>query len=82
MADEQSTTPPVSELAAQLASHIANKPLAPAAGSVPTTGQSDRPPRENRPPREARPPREGGERGERNDRGGNSDGQSRERKKQ
>ncbi len=60
MADEQSTTPPVSELAAQLASHIANKPLAPAAGSVPTTGQSDRPPRENRPPRETRPPREGG----------------------
>jgi CRISPR type III-A-associated protein Csm2 len=63
MADEQSTTPPVSELAAQLASHIANKPLAPAAGSVPTTGQSDRPPRENRPPgrdNAARPPREGG----------------------
>ena len=41
MADEESTTPPVSELAAQLASHIANKPLTPAAGSVPTTGQSD-----------------------------------------
>jgi CRISPR type III-A-associated protein Csm2 len=60
MADEQSTTPPVSELAAQLASHIANKPLGPAAGSVPASGQSDRPPRENRPPREARPPREGG----------------------
>jgi CRISPR type III-A-associated protein Csm2 len=61
MSDEQSTTPPVSELAAQLASHIANKPLTPAAGSVPQTGgQSDRPPRENRPPREARPPREGG----------------------
>jgi CRISPR type III-A-associated protein Csm2 len=60
MADEQSTTPPVSELAAQLASHIANKPLAPAAGSVPQSGQSDRTPRENRPPREARPPREGG----------------------
>jgi CRISPR type III-A-associated protein Csm2 len=60
MADEQSTTPPVSELAAQLASRIANKPLAPAAGSVPTTGHSDRPLRENRPPREARPPREGG----------------------
>ena len=72
MADEQSTTPPVSELAAQLASHIANKPLGPASGSVPTSGQSDRPPRENRPPREARsqgetrpqgearPPREGG----------------------
>jgi len=60
MADEQSTTPPVSELAAQLASHIANKPMGPSAGSVPTSGQSDRPPRENRPPREARPPREGG----------------------
>jgi len=64
MADEESTKPPVSELAAQLASHIANKPLGPAAGSVPTgsgaSGQSERPPRENRPPREARPPREGG----------------------
>jgi CRISPR type III-A-associated protein Csm2 len=63
MADEESTTPPVSELAAQLASHIANKPLAPAAGSVPTTGHTDRPPRENRPPGRdsaARPPREGG----------------------
>src|SRR5580658_10142663 len=60
MSDEQSTTPPVSELAAQLATHIANKPLVPAAGSVPLSGQSDRPPRENRPPREARPPREGG----------------------
>jgi CRISPR type III-A-associated protein Csm2 len=59
MADEQSPTPPVSELAAQLASHIANKPLAPAAGSVPQAGQADRPPRENRPPRETRPPREG-----------------------
>ena len=39
MADEQSTTPPVSELAAQLASHIANKPLGPAAGSVPQTAR-------------------------------------------
>src|SRR5450432_2634556 len=57
MADEQSNTPPVSELAAQLASHIANKPLGPATGQ---TVQADRPPRENRPPREARPPREGG----------------------
>ncbi len=60
MADEQSPTPPVSELAAQLASHIANKPLAPAAGSVSQAGHTDRPPRGDRPPREARPPREGG----------------------
>jgi len=60
MADEQSTTPPVSELAAQLASHIANKPLAPAAGSVSQAGHTDRAPRGDRPPREARPPREGG----------------------
>jgi|HubBroStandDraft_6_1064221.scaffolds.fasta_scaffold664461_2 CRISPR type III-A-associated protein Csm2 len=61
MADEQSPTPPVSELAAQLASHIANKPLAPAAGSVPQSGHTDRPPRENRPPREGgRPPGQGG----------------------
>ena len=57
MADEQSTTPPVSDLAAQLAAHIANKPLGPAAGSVPTT-DSGRPPREARPPREDRGPRE------------------------
>jgi CRISPR type III-A-associated protein Csm2 len=62
MADEQSTTPPVSELAAQLASHIANKPLGPAPGQSTDqpSGQSERPSRENRPPREARPPREGG----------------------
>ncbi len=60
MADEQSTTPPVSELAAQLASHIANKPLGPASTPQQSSGGSDRPPRENRPPREARPPREGG----------------------
>jgi CRISPR type III-A-associated protein Csm2 len=61
MADEQSTTPPVSELAAQLASHIANKPLGPASGSVPQSGQADRGPRENRPPREGgRPPGQGG----------------------
>ena len=60
MADEQSPTPPVSELAAQLASRIANKPLAPAAGSVSQAGHTDRPPRGDRPPREARPPREGG----------------------
>ncbi len=60
MADEQSPTPPVSELAAQLASHIANKPLAPSAGSVSQAGHTDRPPRGDRPPREARPPREGG----------------------
>jgi len=67
MPDEESpTTPPVSELAAQLASHIANKPLAPAAGSVSQAGHTDRAPRGDRPPREARgegqgrPPREGG----------------------
>ena len=63
MADEQSPTPPVAELAAQLASHIANKPVGPAPGQSSTQGtqqQGDRPPRENRPPREARPPREGG----------------------
>jgi len=58
MADEQSTTPPVEDLAAQLAAHIANKPLGPA--TTPPAAQADRPPRENRPPREARPPREGG----------------------
>jgi CRISPR type III-A-associated protein Csm2 len=72
MADEQSTTeldkplekaadkPAVSDLAAQLASGIANKPLGPASGSAAPSGQGDRGPRENRPPREARPPREGG----------------------
>jgi len=60
MADEESTTPPVAELAAQLASRIANKPLEPAPGSVPQSGHSDRPPRENRPPREGgRPPGQG-----------------------
>jgi CRISPR type III-A-associated protein Csm2 len=59
MADEQSPTPPVSELAAQLASHIANQPVAPPSGQS-SSGQGDRAPRENRPPRDARPPREGG----------------------
>ena len=49
MADEQSPTPPVSELAAQLASHIANQPVAPPAGQS-SSGQGDRAPRENRPP--------------------------------
>lgn len=71
MADEQSTTEPdkptdkpaVSDLAAQLASGIANKPLGPASGSAAPSGQGERGPRENRPPREARPPREGGREG-------------------
>jgi CRISPR type III-A-associated protein Csm2 len=61
MADEQPTDKPaVSDLAAQLASGIANKPLGPASGSAAPSGQGERGPRENRPPREARPPREGG----------------------
>src|SRR6185312_16260407 len=62
MADEESTKPSVSDLAAQLAAQMANKPLTPAAGSVPQSGQPEReqrPPRENRPPREGRPQREG-----------------------
>jgi len=62
MADEESTKPSVSDLAAQLAAQMGNKPLTPAAGSAPQTAPAEReqrPPRENRPPREARPPREG-----------------------
>ena len=58
MADEESTKPSVSDLAAQLAAQMGNKPLTPAAASTPQTGQAERPPRENRPPREDRPPRE------------------------
>ena len=65
MADEESKTPAVSDLAAQLAAGLANKPIEPAPGSVKTSDASDRPkredrPRGDRPPREARPPREGG----------------------
>ncbi|HVV46785.1 MAG TPA: type III-A CRISPR-associated protein Csm2 [Bryobacteraceae bacterium] len=62
MADEESTKPSVSDLAAQLAAQMGNKPLTPAAGSAPQAGQPEReqrPPRENRPQREGRPPREG-----------------------
>ena len=60
MADEQSPTPPVSELAAQLAQGLGNKPMAPGAGSVSQSSEGERAPRENRPLRENRPPREGG----------------------
>jgi CRISPR type III-A-associated protein Csm2 len=67
MADEQSNTPQdkpaVADLAAQLASGIANKPLGPASGASAPSGQGERAPRENRPPREARAPREGGREG-------------------
>ncbi len=81
MADEQSTTPPVSDLAAQLAAHIANKPLGPA--TTPAATHSERPPREARPPREGgRPTGQGGRPGDKREgaprEGGKREGAPRE----
>jgi CRISPR type III-A-associated protein Csm2 len=55
MADEQSPTPPVSELAAQLAQGLGNKPMAPAPGSV--SKSDDAGVRENVQPRRDHPER-------------------------